>query len=495
MLKFLQKNIQKLLLILLFIGLFIFYSRLVPIVPFDTDDWCYMGYYRLPIPIWGDWNPSRVLPEVMMPYVSIFAARVIYPLTGDYIGSITWMYAFVVTAFISILCVQLYHLAESLGTSKTVAILLTILWGLLHFALLAGNAAGNTWLWGSTTATNYFYYAIPALLNEAIIIYLIRKKGTALSLPAKILLCILCYFGVFSNLFPAVILPAYAGIDILFSFWKWLSAPKDKKSSFLKLIRNEWLNLYICILFLVSAIFEMSGGRAEDFSGYKFKEVADSLQLVVKNANKWSLMSLLILVACSLIIVFKKGNSKSVNRERISTVVAYVGSFLVVLVFDILLCARTCAWYIQRQDVLIGIVFYVLLALFSLTCWMFTVSLRKKLNYVVWIVCILLNVLVFGKYNRNFYQPTNTLGISPDICRQIDEDILCQITDEVSAKKNQMDLHVPQFTNADNWPIATYAGGPYGRFSYTLWRHGIIKKSINITVVPDQAKNTEYGVW
>lgn len=73
----------------------------MPIVPFDTDDWCYMGYYRLPIPIWGDWNPSRVLPEVMMPYVSIFAARVIYPLTGDYIGSITWMYAFVVTAFIS----------------------------------------------------------------------------------------------------------------------------------------------------------------------------------------------------------------------------------------------------------------------------------------------------------------------------------------------------------------------------------------------------------
>ena len=127
--------------------------------------------------------------------------------------------------------------------------------------------------------------------------------------------------------------------------------------------------------------------------------------------------------------------------------------------------------------------------------WMFTVSLRKKLNYIVLIVCILLNVLVFGKYNHNFYQPTTTLGISPEICRQIDEDILCQITDEVSAKKNQMDLHVPQFTNADNWPIATYAGGPYGRFSYTLWRHGIIKKSINITVVPDQAKNAEYGVW
>ena len=126
---------------------------------------------------------------------------------------------------------------------------------------------------------------------------------------------------------------------------------------------------------------------------------------------------------------------------------------------------------------------------------MFTVSSRKKLNYIVLIVCILLNVLVFGKYNHNFYQPTTTLGISPEICRQIDEDILCQITDEVSAKKNQMDLHVPQFTNADNWPIATYAGGPYGRFSYTLWRHGIIKKSINITVVPDQAKNAEYGVW
>ena len=495
MVKYLQKNIQKLLLILLFISLFIFYSRIVPIVPFDTDDWCYMGYYRLPFPIWGDWNPSRILPEVLMPYVSIFAARVIYPVIGNYFGSITLMYAFVVTAFISILCVQLYHLAESLGTSKTAAVLLTVLWGILHFALLAGNESGNTWLWGSISATNYFYYAIPALLNEAIVIYLIRKKGTALSLPVKILLCILCYFGVFSNLFPAVVLPAYAGMEILFSFGKWLVAPKDKKNSFFKLIKNEWLNLYICILFLISAVFEMSGGRAEDFSGYKFKEVADSLQLVFKNANKWSVVSLLILAAYSLINVFKKGNSKSVNRERIYTVVAYVGAFLIVLIFNILLCARTSAWYIKRQDVLIGIVFYLLLALFSLACWMLTTSSRKKLNYIVLIICILLNVLVFGKYNRNFYQPTNTLGISPDICRQIDEDILCQITDEVSAKKNQMDLHVPQFTNADNWPIATYSGGPYGRFSYTLWRHGIIKKSINITVVPDQAKNTEYGVW
>lgn len=46
-------------------------------------------------------------------------------------------------------------------------------------------------------------------------------------------------------------------------------------------------------------------------------------------------------------------------------------------------------------------------------------------------------------YNRDFYQPTNTIGVSPEICRQIDEDIVRQITDEVSAKKNQMELHVP----------------------------------------------------
>ena len=58
-------------------------------------------------------------------------------------------------------------------------------------------------------------------------------------------------------------------------------------------------------------------------------------------------------------------------------------------------------------------------------------------------------------YNRDFYQPTNTIGVSPEICRQIDEDIVRQITDEVSAKKNQMELHVPEFSDPTNWPIAT----------------------------------------
>lgn len=104
---------------------------------------------------------------------------------------------------------------------------------------------------------------------------------------------------------------------------------------------------------------------------------------------------------------------------------------------------------------------------------------------------VLAERLLWGQapmYNRDFYQPTNTIGVSPEICRQIDEDIVRQITDEVSAKKNQMELHVPEFSDPTNWPIATYSGGPYSRFLYTLWRHGIIKKSINITVVPDHAK-------
>lgn len=479
--------------IVLFLCFFGFYSRIVPIIPFDTDDWYYMGYYRIPLPIWGDWNPSRVLPEILMPNLSILAAHVIYPVTGNYIASMTMIYAIFMALLLVILCYQLYRYAESLGTPKLPVMLLTLFWVLLHFTLLAGAASGNTWLWGSITATCYFYYAIPAIWNEALVIYLIRKRDVKKSVLVKILLCVFCYFGVFSNLFPAVILPAYTGMDLLVSFVRWIRDTKEGRGSFAKFLKEELFNLYVIILFLISVVFELSGGRASGFSGFQFAEVMETLKRSFSAVNLWAFISLVLLVFYSTFSFTRNrasGESKFAQRILLSKL---LGAFIIVFLFNVLVCARTGAWYIGRQDVLVDIVFFVLLEVFTLVSYAFTGSENKKRSYLVLGAALLLNVLAFVRFNPSFYAPTNSGGLSAEQCVQIDEDIVHQITEALSENQSRMDLKVPDFGSSDNWPLATYAGGPYSRFAYTLWRHDLIQKSISINVVPDEAKNAEFG--
>lgn len=478
--------------IVLFLCFFGFYSRIVPIIPFDTDDWYYMGYYRIPLPIWGDWNPSRVLPEILMPNLSILAAHVIYPVTGNYIASMTMIYAIFMAVLLVILCYQLYRFAESLGTPKMPAMILTLFWALLHFTLLAGAASDNTWLWGSITATCYFYYAIPAIWNEALVIYLIRKRDAKKSVLVKILLCIFCYFGVFSNLFPAVILPAYIGMDLLTSFVKWIRGTKDARGSFAKFLKEELFDLYVMILFLISVVFELSGGRASGFSGFQFAEVMETLKKSLSTANPWALISIVLLLLYSTISLVRNREAGEIIDERRIMFIKLLGAFVLVLLFNVLVCARTGAWYIGRQDVLVDIVFFVVLAVFTLACYAFDGS-HTKYSYLILGVMLLLNLLTFVRFNPSFYAPTNSGGLSSEQCVQIDEDIVHQITKATSENQSRMDLKVPDFGSSDNWPLATYAGGAYSRFAYTLWRHGLIQKSISINVVPDQAKNTEFG--
>ena len=64
-----DKIITAIFFISIFIILFVFYKVVCPIIPNDTDDWGIMSHFREPIPLWKDWNPSRVFPEIFLPWV------------------------------------------------------------------------------------------------------------------------------------------------------------------------------------------------------------------------------------------------------------------------------------------------------------------------------------------------------------------------------------------------------------------------------------------
>ena len=413
-----------------------------------------------------------------MPNVSILAAYTLYPLTGDYIGAMVIMYSLVMAVFLTVLCYQMYEFLESRNSDKRVSLILTVLWMLIHFTLLIKSDRGNSWIFGSITAACYFYYTIPAIMNEALVLYLLRKRGEEkTSVLRWVVLVVIGYFGVFSNLFPAIILGAYAGVDVLYGFSKGL---KQKAYSF-----------YLILLFLISIIFEIFGGRA---AGFNTIDLAGTITELTKNVfsyNKLVLSSALVLLILPLLSNKNKAVRESENAESIWIMLVAIP----VTLFLILVCAKTGAWYIGRADVHLVLVFYPLLSVFCLA----TIRLKKdfadsKKVFAVLALAMLLNLIPLTSYNENFYKPSNTIALNPEICKRVGEYIVSQIVEAENQGLKQVDLHVPKFETEDNWPIVKYAGGPQSRFSYTLWRHGLIEDGISINLILDEEKNKEFGI-
>ena len=133
--------------LLIFGFLFLWFSRVHPLIPFDGDDWTYLSYVRMATPIWGDWNPAKVFPEVLYPFFSTIAAFALAPLTGDYIGAQTLMHAVVVSAAITGYLWCFAHLMRRVfSCSHVTAGVFTVLFLTLHFLVFRTADENNVHL-------------------------------------------------------------------------------------------------------------------------------------------------------------------------------------------------------------------------------------------------------------------------------------------------------------------------------------------------------------
>jgi len=87
-------------LIFVFMLFFVFFTKMYPITIFDTDDWSNAASHRKGVPIWGAWNPIKVLPETSMGIATRLATMIILPFNNDFISTMTIMYATIVSLFI-----------------------------------------------------------------------------------------------------------------------------------------------------------------------------------------------------------------------------------------------------------------------------------------------------------------------------------------------------------------------------------------------------------
>ena len=152
------------------ICLFNFFIKACPLVAFDVDDWITMGNFRLPVPIWKGAE----------------AARVIYPVCGDYAYSVTVISAVILTFLIITMCVCLQKfLVIRFRLASNIAVALEIMFLVLFFLIFRNRGTSQCMFTAADLCCIYFY-TISGILNAiTVLIFMCSDDVTEMFLGQR----------------------------------------------------------------------------------------------------------------------------------------------------------------------------------------------------------------------------------------------------------------------------------------------------------------------
>ncbi len=467
----------------------VFFTKIHPIVLFDTDSWYYAYYHRHAWPIWHFWNPTRVFPEVFMPAVSQFSAHVIYPVTGDYFFSLTIGYAVSVSAAVTLLTWMVMRHFQREGSSPLESVGITLLFLICHFLILRSEDNFNRYMLLTENTCTHFYYVIPNLLNCTLVLWVaddpeLRRffsKGYSMR---KAFFLLLAYFCAFSNLWASMIGGIYAGVALLIAL---IATKKDKKSWLRDTLKENSGLLLLLALWALAQLFEFNGRRAAQIKNLNFSETvqttlaaAKPVLFSVSHTFRW--MAAILLVGGIGITLWKKRWNETASVLWALIAVPFTAIYL------LLSCAVCAPGYITRPDTFYGLFFFgmlILLVLFR--------QIIRHLPRIRIVVPLLLVILAFECNTADVtYRNSMYFNLPAQTCYKVDNDILRQLQGAVEAGKKKTVLYVPQFDVEKNWPLATYANK---RIPLHLYKMGLLERNIKVKeIIPTKDKNEEFHI-
>ena len=478
---------------LIFIVMMIFFCYIHPLSILDSDDWAFLVCRRSLFPEWGIWNPSRVLPEVLMPFLSAVGRYVIMPFNNDFFRSLELSYGlfFSVLVVIYALCFK-RMIRKKLGMGYMSENLCTVLFLVFHFWILRGHENGNQHLFFSLDVTRYFFYTIPNLLTGSFVMYIIsedfleiyNEKGKPIQKGIGLVLIYMC---IFSNLYPAVILMAFVGKELL----DQLILLIRRKTKLKNIMLTKWVYFLCFVLWIISLIYESSGGRAGSFStGFEFYETARLLYHGRSELNAVCAAVILtaIIAAVIYLIVLKK---KKVQDEEAAAfkkmVICFFECAVICALFCFVMCSRTKPQDITRGDLLFSVFFFGIV-------WgtVSTAFLSKRFSRIETVLVIAAIVLPLSlcKGERIFLE-ANVLNISSEKCREINEYMINKVIDAEKKGKTNIELPVPKTDGVGNWPF-------FGDMEWTmrdaLYSYGFTDGKIQIKLVINKKLNKVFNI-
>ncbi len=278
--------------IIVFLVMALFYVYMHPIYMISPDDWTYASYSRQAWPMKGAWNPTRILPETVGGLIGDIGAFVIYPVLHDYIRSIAVAYGL---AFALLVALYFYVfgtlLKKCFKLDNLQVVFTSFVFFVLHFQITKVELWDNNYLFEPHGVSLGVYYFMPSLLCAMLAFYLMKKLvvddflgsesvGSFRDFPRYFkslkngFVFLVLYLCVYSNLLVSGTLMAFLGAGFLFRIVGDIKT--HRKRNFKEFVFNYSSYLAVFIMFLLGALIETTGGRADDFGGLS---IADSIAI------------------------------------------------------------------------------------------------------------------------------------------------------------------------------------------------------------------------
>lgn len=497
--RFNRKSLSICYFIAIFILLFVYFRFVNSTMVFDADDWIYIANYREAYPSIYEWNPTRILPEVVMPIIGSFAAFILTPLTGNYIDSINTAFVASIAFMITIYLVTIaWALVKSYRLSHHSALACSFLFLVMHFWAFKSSDKGNLYLFSAGDLTCYFYYTLPTILNGILVLVfecdpqLWNNANTV----KKGYILLLLYLAIFSNMFSSIVLATYCGLVLLFCVIGKGVSQRNWKVLWNSLIENRIFG-GILLGWCSSLLFEVKGARAKSVgiegkvAGIK-QAILNFLEILKKTNPLFLCFFIGTLLLIAGHILYQRHQKVQVKNVHVQKILCFLFAALIVTVYQILLCGVTSlTGYIKRGDVLISIYFYIFTAaLFSMGY-----LIQNYPKYQLIIPLLILVALCNCNSHTHTYQELWYGGCNQETASRISKDIYSQVVQASHQNIHAIEIHVPDFRhegNENNWPITTTNMG--NGLAETLYKHRQISHLMEITIIPDAMLNEYYGI-
>lgn len=479
-------------LLLAFIFFFVWYTQIHPISLFDGDDWRYVSDSRSAVPIWGAWNPSRIFPEIFMPLCSGAAAYVVYPLLGNYLQAMTLTHGFVIAGFLTLYAWSFLRMMKRLfQISDATAVFSCAFFLIGHFLIFRSELTDNTYMLFCYDLTCYYYYLVPSAVNASLVMWMMGNPGfpeflKSRSFARKGLLFFLLYLAIFSNLPSSAILAVYAGSVVLLRFFRYW------KAGWKALLRENGFYLVILGIWLVSAVFELSGGRAAAAGNSlgifaRLKETVYYLLMLRFSVKKTFLAVCALIAAAAIVLLARSRRQATIDKAFLTALILCLIAIAASGIYTVVLCAAVDYSYIWRSDYLFGMFFFSML--FVSLSFGYLLKKQPRFLYAVPILLCFLTSECTSVYST--YLESNANNLDPAICDEITQDMIDAVLRAEEAGLDEAVLEVPVFDTPDNWPIPTYTGE---LLVNSLCEHNLLHRRIQVSIVPTAERNLEYRI-
>lgn len=475
---------------------FLFFSHIHPVYPYDLDDWKIMLRIREAYPSIYEWNPTRILPEIMMPKCGEFAMYVLYPFIGDVSLSICITTALVLSLLITLYTLFFYrYLRKRIQLTSATCAIFTLIFFAFHFLIFRNFERENQHLFYSYDLTDHYFYTIPNILGSILVLIFMTDKGEFFHLQNNVakkgIFLLAVFLLIFSNLFDSIILSAFVGSLLLF---RVIRAIKEGKK-FKEIITQYRLHIAIILLWLVAIGFEPFGGNAQEINT-QTQTFSDALISSARNMKQilfFQTNSIAITVIFILIILFLANSfrNKKDFKER-EMLYVYLFSSLVSAIFLVLLGAVSFPYYLFRVMSIYAVPFFLFLGGFYCAANLLKEFPKTTAILPFALLFFFCNIETRGKT----FQDVQTFLIPNDqqYCYKVSPAEILErnrkhIKTLIEANRSGQDtliLFVPKYEQDGNWPLSWSYGRSLSRF---LLRYHLVSRKMEVSIECDSKAN------